>query len=110
DLPMAKIAKNFTLCDHFFHAAFGGSFLNHQWLIAARSPEYLGGTPEAGIDDPNALKFGANQGPYYYRTADANWYPVNTAFTGTSPPPYFPDSTPLVLNQTNDTIGDRLTD
>ena len=26
------------MADHFFQAAFGGSFLNHQWLIAARTP------------------------------------------------------------------------
>ena len=26
--------------DNFFQAAFGGSFLNHQWLIAAASPTY----------------------------------------------------------------------
>ena len=26
------------IADHFFQAAFGGSFLNHQWLIAARTP------------------------------------------------------------------------
>jgi phospholipase C len=29
-----------TLCDHDFHAAFGGSFLNHFWLIGAQSPVY----------------------------------------------------------------------
>ena len=26
------------MADRFFQAAFGGSFLNHQWLIAARTP------------------------------------------------------------------------
>lgn len=36
-----RYAREFTLCDHFFAAAFGGSFLNHQWLIAARTP-YVG--------------------------------------------------------------------
>src|SRR5215471_4115729 len=39
-LPLAGIAAQYTLCDHFFHAAFGGSFLNHQWLIAAASPTF----------------------------------------------------------------------
>ncbi|WP_151081734.1 acid phosphatase [Nocardioides cynanchi] len=33
-----KGAPKYVLADHFFQAAFGGSFLNHQWLIAARSP------------------------------------------------------------------------
>jgi acid phosphatase len=31
-------APKYVVADHFFQAAFGGSFLNHQWLIAARSP------------------------------------------------------------------------
>ena len=32
--------KRYTLADHFFHAAFGGSFLNHFWLICACTPVY----------------------------------------------------------------------
>ncbi len=36
-----KYASEYTLCDRFFASAFGGSFLNHQWLIAARTP-YVG--------------------------------------------------------------------
>lgn len=40
ELPMFAEAGNYTLCDHFFHAAFGGSFLNHMWLIAARHPVF----------------------------------------------------------------------
>ena len=31
-------APNYVLADNFFQAAFGGSFLNHQFLIAARAP------------------------------------------------------------------------
>jgi acid phosphatase len=34
----APAAPKYVIADHFFQAAFGGSFLNHQWLIAARSP------------------------------------------------------------------------
>lgn len=33
-------AKDYTLADHFFHAAFGGSFLNHFWLVCACTPEF----------------------------------------------------------------------
>ena len=33
-----RSAPNYVVADNFFQAAFGGSFLNHQWLIAARSP------------------------------------------------------------------------
>ncbi len=43
DLPIYKYlhrkgAPKYVLADRFFQAAFGGSFLNHQWLIAARTP------------------------------------------------------------------------
>lgn len=30
-----SIAQRYTLADNFFMGAFGGSFLNHQWLICA---------------------------------------------------------------------------
>src|SRR5690242_7087601 len=47
-LPLAAEAARYTLCDNFFHAAFGGSFLNHFWLIAARSPVFSG-APAANV-------------------------------------------------------------
>lgn len=34
----SKGAPKYTVADRFFQAAFGGSFLNHQFLIAARAP------------------------------------------------------------------------
>jgi phospholipase C len=39
-LPLFRLAQEFTLADHFFHAAFGGGFLNHMWLICACTPRY----------------------------------------------------------------------
>jgi phospholipase C len=33
-------ARGYTLADNFFMAAFGGSFLNHQWLICACTPVF----------------------------------------------------------------------
>ena len=33
-------AKEFTLADNFFMGAFGGSFLNHQWLVCACTPVF----------------------------------------------------------------------
>jgi acid phosphatase len=41
NLGLWKIAEQFTLCDNFFMAAFGGSYLNHQFLISGRTPEYF---------------------------------------------------------------------
>jgi len=34
------LARHFVLADRFFQGAFGGSFLNHQYLICACAPEY----------------------------------------------------------------------
>ncbi len=39
-LPLWKIARRYTLADNFFMGAFGGSFLNHFWLICACTPKY----------------------------------------------------------------------
>ena len=36
--------KEFTLADNFFMSAFGGSYLNHQWLICACTPTLQGRT------------------------------------------------------------------
>lgn len=41
NLGLWQIAREYTLCDNFFMGAFGGSYLNHQFLIAARPPEYF---------------------------------------------------------------------
>src|ERR1044071_5744090 len=38
DLPEGKLAQQYTICDNFFHSAYGGSFLNHQFLVAASAP------------------------------------------------------------------------
>ena len=40
ELPEGKLAQQYTLCDNFFHSAYGGSFLNHQWLVAAATPPW----------------------------------------------------------------------
>ena len=38
--PLYKLAQQYTLADNFFQGAFGGSFLNHQYLICACAPEF----------------------------------------------------------------------
>ena len=37
-MKLWRWASEYTLADHFFMAAFGGSYLNHQWLICACTP------------------------------------------------------------------------
>jgi len=38
-LPLWKWARDYVLADNFFMGAFGGSYLNHFWLICACTPE-----------------------------------------------------------------------
>lgn len=40
ELKQWALAKEFTLADHFFHAAFGGSMLNHFFLICGCAPVF----------------------------------------------------------------------
>ncbi len=39
-MKMWEIARQYTLADNFFMGAFGGSYLNHIWLICACAPRY----------------------------------------------------------------------
>jgi acid phosphatase len=46
----------YVIADDFFQSAFGGSFLNHQWLIAAASPVWPGGpVANHSIIDSNGM-------------------------------------------------------
>jgi len=47
-MKMWQLAKQYTLADNFFMGAFGGSFLNHFWLVCACTPTYQN-APEALI-------------------------------------------------------------
>lgn len=40
NLPEGLLAQQYTMCDNFFHSAFGGSFLNHQFLVSTQAPVY----------------------------------------------------------------------
>ena len=64
DLRLWDLAGEFVLCDNFFQGAFGGSFMNHQYLIAATPPVYpdaaqsiakfqIAETVSGRSDDPN---------------------------------------------------------
>ncbi|MGH7536434.1 MAG: acid phosphatase, partial [Gemmatimonadales bacterium] len=104
NLPLAAEARQYTLCDNFFHAAFGGSFLNHIWLVAARSPVFPN-APAAVVAQlgANGLPTAGHDG---FVTPDG--YDVNTSFTVNQPHPATVPAANLVPNQTFATIGDRL--
>ncbi len=40
NLPEGLLAQQYTMCDNFYHSAFGGSFLNHQFLVSGAPPVY----------------------------------------------------------------------
>ena len=101
-LPLAAIAGQYTLCDHFFHSAFGGSFLNHQWLVAAASPSF----PNA--PDKMKAKTDASGNMTSDGTVTPDGYAVNTSYSVNMPHPANARPETLVPNQTNPTIGDRL--
>jgi acid phosphatase len=101
-LPLAAEASRYTLCDNFFHAAFGGSFLNHFWLIAAQTPVF----PDAPASAVAKLDANGNLVTDGFVTPDG--YAVNTAFSVNAPHPATVPAANLVPNQTFATIGDRL--
>ena len=103
-IPLLTMAKNYTVCDNFFHSAFGGSFLNHQWLIASASPTF-----------PNApasivATVGANGNVITDGQVTPDGYVVNTSYSVNTPHPATTPVADLVPNQTNPTIGDRMND
>jgi acid phosphatase len=134
-LPLWRIAQRYTLADHFFMAAFGGSFLNHFWLACACTPKYPNADqgPAKGLisvvePDGVSLKLADNSSrsaldgtPKFVRDSNLtpDFYAVNTM-----QPPYQPsankpakDGDPALADpanpttlppQTEETIGDLL--
>jgi acid phosphatase len=112
----------YVIEDDFFQAAFGGSFLNHQWLIAAASPTYPNAPANLhSIIDSNGMPV---KYPLYTPTGPVLRGPlavvcpspvagracgdfaVNTMQPSSPPSGTFGAKLPL---QTAPTIGDRLT-
>src|SRR4051794_29143002 len=62
-------APKYVVADHFFQGAFGGSFLNHQYLISSRAPVWTGwgtGNPLHSLLDANGMP---DRSPLYRTTA-----------------------------------------
>ena len=103
-LPLAAEAKRYALLDHFFHSAFGGSFLNHFYLVATTPPRFAG-APASMMAQLDAQGHLVKDGAV---TPDG--YVVNTAYTVNAPHPAGTPPATLVPSQTMATIGDRLSD
>jgi phospholipase C len=105
DMPEGKLAKQYTMLDNFFHAAFGGSFLNHQFLICACAPRWADAPPSiiAQLDSNGVMTKDGQVTP--------DGFAVNTSYTVNTPhPASVTDPTLLVPQQTAPTIGDRLSE
>lgn len=48
-------APHYAVADRLFQAAFGGSFLNHQWLITPYTPTWPGAVRDGGADDLHSV-------------------------------------------------------
>jgi phospholipase C len=110
---------SYAIADKFFQGAFGGSFLNHQWLVAAATPTFTGAPADQhSVLDANGMP---NTYPLYTPTGTVK----DTALTAACPAPkglacgdyavntiqptYQPHGSGLQLPpQTGATIGDRL--
>lgn len=62
-LELWKLAQEYTLADHFFMGAFGGSFLNHFYLVCACAPEFK--------DAPEELRVQLDEHGRLVRSADS---------------------------------------
>jgi phospholipase C len=121
----SKNHPSYVIADNFFQAAFGGSFLNHQYLIAAQAPSDVN-APATQHSLLDSAGFPRNNYPLYtplpgatYRDSDFTMscpapldlacgnFAVNTMQPSNEPSGAFGDK--LVL-QTNPTIGDRLSE
>jgi acid phosphatase len=97
-------AERYVLADNFFHSAFGGSFLNHFWMICACTPRY-DGAPKAIV---------ARLGPKDELIKDGavtpDGYAVNTLQSQYMPHAAKARPRNLLPPQDGVTIGDRLSE
>src|SRR5215468_240225 len=63
-MAMWNVAKDNVLADNFFMGAFGGSFLNHQYLICACAPEYPNADTAAAKPSINILDTESGTGKF----------------------------------------------
>jgi acid phosphatase len=99
-LPLWQWAKDYVLADNFYMGAFGGSYLNHFWLICACTPEDRDAPANmrAQIDargwlktKPDSPSFALNGAPLFVLDGDVttDGYSVNT-----TQPPWQPSRVP----------------
>jgi len=136
-LPLWKVAQQYTLADNFFMGAFGGSFLNHQWLVCACTPIYpnadksvaarsisavqpdgvtlavASNSPPSSVSGPPKFVNSGNLTPDFYavNTMQPPYQPSgNKAAPGGDPRFADPAQATTLPPQTQQNIGDLLND
>jgi phospholipase C len=113
DLPEGRFARRFTIADNFFHSAFGGSLLNHVWLVCACTPIFPAAPAAmvAAVDGSGkGLALDAGGQIVHDGAVSPDGYAVNTIFSVNAPHPAGVPAERLLPNQTLPTIGDRLSE
>jgi acid phosphatase len=111
-------APKYKILDNFFQAAFGGSFLNHQFLIAGRAPVDTSNGASGGISsvlgpdgypttDKQETQLCASSPVLNDRTHACGHFAVNT-IQSTSAPHGSGASIPLIDDADYPNIGDEL--
>lgn len=110
NMPEGLLAKRYTMADNFFHSAFGGSYLNHAFLICACAPQFPNAPPAAvaTLDGNGRLALTPEGKISHDGFVSPDGYAINTAFTVNVPHPANVPAANLLPNQTAPTIGERL--
>jgi phospholipase C len=98
NLPEGLLAQQYTMDDNFFHAAYGGSFLNHQWLVAAATPQWNQPIPSGFLSTYDPVTRTLKDGNL---TFDGK-YAVNTTFSTNLVPNFVTPGAATLLNSIND--------
>lgn len=105
NLPLGQYASQFTLADNFFQAAFGGSFLNHQWLVCACTPKF------DGAPDDMKTELDSEGNVVKERALTPDGYVVGNIQPYAAPySPRAGDAKKRLPPQLQTTIGERLSD
>jgi phospholipase C len=109
ELPLYPYARDYTLADNFFTGAFGGSMLNHFWLICACTPTWPD-APEEIVAQPDLDENGNLVGLTRDGEVTPDGYAVNTSQPWYRPFQAGTDDRHRMPPQTSATIGERLTE
>jgi len=104
NLPLYPYAKKYTLADNFFQSVFGGSYINHVFLISADIPVWHN-APESMIAELDNKGRMIKSG-----VVSPDGYAINHVLPRNPPHPAKVDLNKLLPPQSMPTIGERLSE